>query len=115
MKRTLTTILLTLGLVSSAALADIAVYSGTVGAKQLAGGDSKSGVVKTFVVVDLATSQAQSIEYFKFFIFKRYAVTPGFSITKATVKDKKGKTTTAFAYANTTDNGDSSTFKSVLF
>lgn len=114
MKRTFATLLLTLGLASTAALADIAVYSGTAAGKALAGADSKNGVVKTFVVIDLATGQTQAVEYFKFFIFKRYSVSPAFTATKTTVTDKKGKTSTVFAYANTVDNVSTTTFQSAL-
>ncbi len=98
MKRTLITTLLALGLVSTAAVADVVVYSGKTGAKTIAGGDSANFVVSTYLVIDLETNQSKSIQYFKFGPIKQYEVLPAVQLDLTQAPDKKNKTSTAFTY-----------------
>lgn len=101
MKRTLATILLTLGFASTAALADVAIYKGSAATKATGGGKSLTVVPKITQVIDLESNTMVTISAInvRLLRIKEFRVSPPVSTTKAVVKAKNADTT-VFAYAD---------------
>ncbi|MHA3770902.1 hypothetical protein ACXR0O_05120 [Verrucomicrobiota bacterium sgz303538] len=115
MKRTLTTLLLALGL-STAAFADVAIYSGNIKAKVTSESGTGTFPLRTIEVIDLATGDTQAINILKIGKFvQQFAIAPKITTTVTAVKDAKNKkVSTVFAYADTNTTAAGTLVSSVL-